>query len=131
MYLCDVMNTHLPRSLSSLTVSQRCFRAAGSRPEVGSSKNNILGSPIIAMAVLSFLLLPPLTHTHTRAQNYNNKNTRNSRKQSTAVHRIRAATCDHSGSCVRQMYSSVQYTILYVDVSRARIWWQMLLLRGV
>ena len=34
-------------------------RASGSIPEEGSSKNIILGFPNVAMAVESFLLLPP------------------------------------------------------------------------
>ena len=42
----------------------------GSRPVVGSSSRRICGSPIIATAVLSFLLVPPLKNRRDTVYGY-------------------------------------------------------------
>ena len=59
-YLCDVSMSVRPLARTLLRVSQSNLRASGSMPVVGSSRNTISGSPIKDIAVLNFLLFPPL-----------------------------------------------------------------------
>ncbi len=49
-----------PVALTLVSVSHSSLRATGSIPVVGSSRNTMGGSPIRAMAVLTFRLFPPL-----------------------------------------------------------------------
>jgi hypothetical protein len=58
--LCDVSTMVRPRRQTSVRASHIRRLAAGSIPVVGSSRKMRAGSPTRAMAVLSFLLLPPL-----------------------------------------------------------------------
>ena len=62
-HLCDVSTSVLPDVLTRDSVSQSMRRATGSMPVVGSSRNTTGGSPISAIAVESFRLLPPLWET--------------------------------------------------------------------
>ena len=61
----------LPEALTLVRASQSILLATGSIPVVGSSRNTMGGSPIRAMAVLNFLLLPPLFNRHTLYQVFN------------------------------------------------------------
>lgn len=58
--LCDVNITLLPSLITPMSTSQRNLLVAGSIPVVGSSRRRIGGLPTSAIAVLNFLLLPPL-----------------------------------------------------------------------
>ena len=58
----------LPVSLTLDRASQSILLATGSIPVVGSSRNTMGGSPIRAMAVLNFLLLPPLLISESEGQ---------------------------------------------------------------
>lgn len=61
--------TLLPSLVISVSMSQTNRLVAGSIPVVGSSSNSIDGSPTKAIAVLSFLLFPPLYITQTHSMN--------------------------------------------------------------
>ena len=59
-YLCDVSTSVLPEVRTRVSVSHNNLLATGSIPVVGSSRKTTGGSPISEIAVLNFLLLPPL-----------------------------------------------------------------------
>ena len=63
LYLWDVRISVLPLARTCERTFQSWRLAAGSIPVVGSSRRMNGGSPINAMAVLSFLLFPPLTQS--------------------------------------------------------------------
>lgn len=65
-YLWEVKMMACPLFWQRTSTSQRLRLATGSTPVVGSSRNTTGGSPIRAMAVLSFRLLPPLYLPHFR-----------------------------------------------------------------
>jgi hypothetical protein len=48
---------------------QICRRLSGSRPEEGSSKNTILGSPTKLIAIDSLLFIPPESEDETKCLN--------------------------------------------------------------
>ena len=60
--LCEVRIRVFPACRTLVNVSHSNRLAMGSIPVVGSSRNIMGGSPISAIAVLSFLLLPPLAN---------------------------------------------------------------------
>ena len=60
VYLWEVSITLLPSLIMLVSTFQRNRLVAGSIPVVGSSSRRIGGLPTRAIAVLSFLLLPPL-----------------------------------------------------------------------
>ena len=61
-YLCDVSTSVLPEVRTRVSVSHNSLLATGSIPVVGSSRKTTGGSPISEIAVLNFLLLPPLNN---------------------------------------------------------------------
>lgn len=59
-YLCEVITMDFPLAITLDKASHNILLATGSIPAEGSSKKIKEGSPIKAMAVLNFRLLPPL-----------------------------------------------------------------------
>lgn len=68
-YLCEVNTIQRPSALTRDNASHSNLLATGSIPVVGSSRNTTGGSPTRDIAVLSFLLLPPLGREEINALN--------------------------------------------------------------
>lgn len=62
--LWDVNTTEIPDDFKAINKFQIWRRDTGSIPAVGSSRKTNGGNPTIAIAILSFLLFPPLKSIH-------------------------------------------------------------------